>query len=255
MSEGVIQNLDGNFDKDTSTLLEYENKDPNVPGIGNLKQVTVLGNSFVRYIDHHGSDTRIVEAARISYNQPSKGEVQDKKLLRYLFKNKHTSPFEMVNITFNIRMPIFVMRQFVRHRTFRLNEMSARYTELDLGFYIPEKWREQSKSNKQGSDVTDTLDHNQFTKWLKTNNDNCFGVYESMLSMGVAKEMARMVLPVNILTEIYVNIDMSNLIKFFGLRDDPHAQWEHQEIARAMKLITKDRFPWCMEMYEEIHGK
>jgi len=227
--------------------------------------VEVLGNSFVKYIRHLGADgdlieegerilqadMAITEAARMSYLEPSKGEEKDKKLLRYLFKNKHTSPFEMVNITFNIRMPIFVMRQFVRHRTFRLNEISARYTELDLGFYIPEKWRSQDPKNKQGSVFNYGLKSDEISAGLDMFYDETFSYYKRLLDIGVAREMARMVLPVGALTEIEVNIDLNNLMKYFRLRDDPHAQWEHQEIARAMKIITRECFPWVMGMYDE----
>ena len=111
----------------------------------------VLDRGFVRYIDHMGSDLDILEAARISYKSPSKGEEQDRKLLHYLWKNRHTSPFEMVKVKFNIKMPIFVMRQYIRHRMQNLNEMSARYTELPDDFYIPTNWRKQDTKNKQGS--------------------------------------------------------------------------------------------------------
>ena len=230
--------------------------------------ISVLGNSFVRYLRHLGADGDIVEegeeilqaemaiteAARISYLSPSKGEKKDKGLLRYLFKNKHTSPFEQVNISFNIRMPIFIMRQFVRHRTFRLNEVSARYTELDLGFYIPEVWRIQDTKNKQGSLETDELDNEFASHLLDIHNKECFSLYKRLLGKNTAREMARMVLPLSALTEIIVNIDMSNLIKFFLLRDDNHAQYEIQEIARAMKTITRDKFPWIMEMYDELQA-
>lgn len=218
-----------------------------------MKEITVLGNSFVNYVDHFGSDSRIVDAARVSYLDSSKGPEKDKKLLRYLFKNKHTSPFEQVNITFSIRMPIFVMRQFVRQRTFRLNEVSARYTELDLGFYIPEKWRKQDTKNKQSSVSGDLAYSDRYISTdLKTHCEDCFAKYKQFLAMGMAREMARMVLPLNTLTEIIVNADMSNLIKYFMTRDENHAQWEHQEIARAMQEITFECFPWTMEMYEDL---
>src|SRR5689334_22691832 len=114
-------------------------------------KIVVLDHGFVRYIDHMGTDQRIVEAARISYKSPSKGEEADRKLIGYLWKNRHLSPFEMCKITFNIKMPIFVMRQFVRHRMQNLNEVSARYTELPAEFYIPKRWRKQDTKNKQGS--------------------------------------------------------------------------------------------------------
>src|ERR1039458_2384317 len=120
--------------------------------------IPVLDHGYVRLVDWFGTDERICEAARISYKSPSKGDDSDKKLIAYLWKNKHTSPFEMVKITFNIKLPIFVMRQYVRHRMQNLNEMSARYTELPNEFYIPEAWRQQDTKNKQGSITTDKSD-------------------------------------------------------------------------------------------------
>lgn len=216
----------------------------------NNTEIKVLDHGFVRYIDHMGTDLRIVESARISYGSPSKGDEADKKLLNYLLKNKHTSPFEMCKITFNIRMPIFVMRQFVRHRMQNLNEVSARYTELPDIFYNPEKWRAQSKTNKQGSEIAD-LDHDWLSKTLECSYTESYACYKRLLEAGVAKELARLILPVGIYTEIYSTWDLCNLLKFFALRDDPHAQWEHQQFALAMKAITTQLFPWTMETYDQ----
>ncbi|MFM8654398.1 MAG: FAD-dependent thymidylate synthase, partial [Verrucomicrobiota bacterium] len=167
--------------------------------------IPILGQGYVRYIDHLGTDLRIVEAARISYKSPSKGEDQDKKLLLYLYKHRHTSPFEQCSITYNIKMPIFIMRQFVRHRTFRLNEWSGRYSELADEFYVPTKWRAADAKNKQGSQVSTSLDHAALTKEVKDLNDSAYATYQNLLKQGVAKELARMVLPVSIFTEVYVN--------------------------------------------------
>ena len=217
-----------------------------------MKEIYVLGNSFVKYDGHFGDELHIVNKARMSYQGKSKGVDKDMKLLRRLYIDKHTSPFEQANISFVIRMPIFVMRQFVRHRTFRLNEVSARYTKLDMGVYIPSKWRLQDTKNKQSSTNTDDLDHEEFSDALEYHCSESFSFYESLLKKGIAREMARMVLPLNTLTEIAVNIDMNNLLKYFHLRDDNHAQWEHQEIARAMKQITHHYFPNIMKMYEEL---
>jgi thymidylate synthase (FAD) len=225
--------------------------------------VNVLdGNGFVRYIDHLGSDQRICEAARLSYKAPSKGAEQDKKLITYLWKNRHTSPFEMAKITFNIKMPIFVMRQYVRHRMQNLNEVSARYTELPNEFYIPNEWRKQDTKNKQGSiedssfnpiwsipdaaggDITTTMIVKNYCK-------NSYDLYKQMLEKGIAREMARMVLPINIYTEIYSTWDLNNLLKFIVLRDDKHAQTEMQEYAKVMKDIAKELFPFTLEAYEK----
>lgn len=217
----------------------------------NQKEIKVLDNGYVRYIDHMGSDMRIVEAARVSYHSASKGKEQDKKLLEYLFKNKHTSPFEMCKVTFNIKMPIFVMRQFVRHRMQNLNEVSARYTELPNEFYIPEKWREQDKKNKQSSNISDGLHHDEFSEVLMQQCQQAYNVYEWFIKCGVTKEMARFCLPVNIYTECYSTWDLKNLLHFITLRDDSHAQAEIQEYGKAIKVFLVELFPWTMGCYEK----
>lgn len=214
-------------------------------------KIKVHDHGYVRFIDKMGADLDILEAARISYKSPSKGPEKDKKLLKYLLKNKHTSPFEMVKIKFNIKMPIFVMRQFVRHRMQNLNEVSARYTELPNEFYHPKKWRIQDTKNKQSS-IDGALDKERCDDLLELGYKDAYWRYESLLSEGVAREMARMILPVGIYTEIYSSWDLNNLLKFFALRDDSHAQAEIQDYARAMKEITAHHFPWVMEIYNEF---
>jgi thymidylate synthase (FAD) len=214
--------------------------------------IKVHEHGYVRYIDHMGDDTRIVEAARISYKSPSKGPEQDGKLLRYLFRNKHTSPFEMVKIVFNVKMPIFVMRQWVRHRMQNLNEVSGRYSELPDEFYIPNPFRAQDKVNKQGSVESVTLNQDKHLATVASCYRYCYTAYQSMLADGVAKELARIVLPVGIYTEIYSCWDMCNLLKFFALRDDSHAQSEIKDYAVAMKEITRELFPVVMDVYDEM---
>lgn len=222
--------------------------------------IPVLDHGFVRYIEHMGTDTRIVEAARVSYSSASKGPEADKKLLSYLFRNKHTSPFEMCKVTFNVKMPIFVMRQWVRHRMQNLNEVSARYTELPNEFYVPKEWRKQDTVNKQGSvadedwarvDGAGLTKNDMLSLEISDAYENAYNTYESLLSQGVAREMARMVLPVGIYTECYSCWDLKNLLHFFALRDDSHAQAEIQEYAKAMKQIVSQLFPWTMEVYEQ----
>ena len=227
-------------------------------------EIPVLDHGFVRYIDHMGDDSRILEAARISYKSPSKGPDADKKLLAYLWKNKHTSPFEMVKLTLNIKMPIFVMRQYVRHRMQNLNEVSARYTELPNEFYIPTAWRPQDTKNKQGSIITDdwnpVIRDNLFnlpedirsaTHVLKEHCRYSYQIYQEMLAAGISREMARMVLPINIYTEIYACWDLKNLLHFITLRDDAHAQAEIAQFGKAVKTICRELFPWTMEAYEK----
>jgi thymidylate synthase (FAD) len=212
--------------------------------------VNVLDHGYVRYIDHMGSDERICEAARISYKSPSKGKEQDQKLINYLWKNKHTSPFEMIKLTVNIKLPIFVMRQYVRHRMQNLNEVSARYTELPNEFYIPTVWRKQDEKNKQSSVFANELDHKSFTYVLEASCKSAYQTYQYLLEKGVAREMARMVLPLNIYTEIYACWDMKNLLHFITLRDDSHAQQEIQEYGKVVKAMCKELFPMTMNAYE-----
>ena len=214
--------------------------------------IPVLDHGFVRYIDHMGSDQRIVEAARISYRAPSKGAEADQKLINFLWKNRHTSPFEMVKVTLNVKMPIFIMRQYVRHRMQNLNEVSARYTQLPAEFYLPTVWRVQDTKNKQGSVVVEqTLEwHQRQAQRLMKLCDDAYATYEAMLADGVAREMARMALPVNIYTEIYACWDLKNLLHFVTLRDDGHAQSEIQEYGKAIKGICCHLWPMAMKAYE-----
>lgn len=212
--------------------------------------IEIPPHGFVRYIDHLGTDLRIVEAARISYQSPSKGPEQDKKLLFYLYRNRHTSPFEQCSITFNIRMPIFVMRQFVRHRTFRLNEVSGRYSELPADFYVPAEWRGQAKSDKQGSESLAALPQHTAAEIMGKVCSDAYAAYQRLLELGVAKEMARFVLPVAIYTEIYVNCDLHNLMHFLTLRQSEHAQREIQDVVEAMRWIAAELFPWTFEAFE-----
>ena len=214
--------------------------------------IPVLDHGFVRYIDHLGSDQRIVEAARVSYGSPSKGEEADKKLLHYLYKNRHTSPFEMCKITLDIKMPIFVCRQYIRHRMQNVNEVSARYTELPNEFYIPKVWRKQDTKNKQGSSGEFDVESNyQLSKNLANFCEEAYSEYQDLIADGVAREMARMVLPLNIYTQLYATWDIKNLLHFISLRDDSHAQAEIQEYGKAIKAILQKLFPWTMEAYEK----
>ena len=232
-------------------------------------EIKCLDHGFVRLVDWMGSDRDIVEAARVSYKSPSKGDDQDKRLLQYLWKNKHTSPFEMVKIKLNIKLPIFCMRQYVRHRMQNLNEVSARYTQLPNEFYIPDSWRPQDTKNKQGSVETEDWNPVVYTRpsptfeeipvdateALKEACDRAYSTYTHMLNAGIAREMARMVLPVNIYTEIYCCWDLKNLIHFITLRDDSHAQAEIVEYSRAIKRIAQELFPWTLEAYDKYKFK
>lgn len=227
---------------------------------------TVLDKGYVKLVDWFGTDERIVEAARVSYNSSSKGEEQDKKLLFYLWKNQHSSPFEQCSITFNIKLPLFVQAQLKRNRTQRLNEQSYRYTKPTEDFYIPSEWRKQDTKNKQGSITTNDWNDKSYYDGIMTKNqdlsadleNHCtesYKLYKEMIENGVAKEMARMVLPQNLYTEIYTNWDLNNLTKFFTLRMDEHAQWEIRQYAKVMYDITKQLFPWVIEAFDRFKFK
>lgn len=214
--------------------------------------IPVHDHGFVRFIDWMGSDRCIVEAARVSYRSPSKGKEADAKLLRYLFRNKHTSPFEMAKIKFDIKMPIFVARQFIRHRMQNFNEVSARYTELPEEYYLPSEFRRQDTKNKQGSVEAPDLDHTLLQSELATGYRFAHKTYQSLLKAGVAREQARMVLPVGIYTEFYSCWDLNNLLKYLFLREDGHAQSEHRDYAVPMKQIASFYFPETFKVYEEF---
>lgn len=221
----------------------------NRPHKGEL--IPILGHGHVRLIDVLGTDKRVVEAARISYRSPSKGEEMDKGLIRYLLRKRHTSPFEQCSITFNIKMPIFIMRQFVRHRTFKLNEVSARYTKLPSEMYRPRRWKKQAVKNKQGSKgELSVLNHARANSMLQQGYAASYRAYEALLGLGISREQARIVLPVGIFTEIYVTVDLHNLMHFLRLRRDGHAQGEMRELAEAMYDIAKRLFPWCFEAFD-----
>lgn len=232
--------------------------------------IRVHDHGSVRYLDHMGDCTTVADDARISYGSKSKGPDDDKRLIRRLFKDKHTSPFEMVKIKFLIRMPIFVMRQYVRHRMQNLNEISARYSVLPDVFFIPKKFRLQDAKNKQSSNVPHTdkikVTRNGEDVWISINEWNtrntdiiddcytkCYETYLALIQNGVAREQARIVLPVGIYTEIRCCWDLKNLLfGYFPLRDHPHAQGEHQDYAKAMKTLTRIYFPLLMEIYDEF---
>lgn len=216
------------------------------------RTIKVHDHGFVRYIDHMGDDLAIVEAARVSYRSPSKGPEADWKLLKYLFGHKHTSPFEMVKVKFNIKMPIFVCRQLIRHRMQNFNEVSARYVELLEEYYLPSFFRIQDDKNKQGSMEGVELNHTELQSEVNTAYRFAHRTYQSLLKKGVAREQARIVLPVGIYTEFYTCWDLNNLLKYLFLREDGHAQSEHRDYATAMKDIAEELFPETFKLYNQL---
>jgi thymidylate synthase (FAD) len=214
------------------------------------KEDKVLDHGFVRVVDTMGDDSAVVQAARVSYGSGTKGVREDRDLIRFLLRQRHTSPFEMAEIKLHCKMPIFVARQWVRHRTANINEVSARYSELPGDFYIPDldQIREQSGTNKQGRGdaVLDTLAHN-FRDSTQGHSLNSYAAYGADLQSGIARELARINLPLNIYTEWYWKVDVHNLLHFLNLRADGHAQYEIRVYADAILKFVEEWMP-------ETHG-
>jgi thymidylate synthase (FAD) len=215
----------------------------------NSEPVKILDQGFVRLVDFMGGDEGVVDAARVSYGGVSKGAEADKKLIAYLLTHDHGTPFEHAVFKFHVKAPIFVARQWFRHRMASYNEVSFRYTEVKDSFYLPSRWRGQDKKNKQGSTTAAELDQASLQTMFKTHVDSALGVYKKMIEMGVAREMARMVLPVNLYTEFYWTINARGLMNFVSLRADVHAQWEIQQYGEALARMFKQKMPWTYEAF------
>lgn len=218
------------------------------------KQVAVLDKGFLELQDVMGDDLSIVNAARVSFLGESKGEDRDRKLLFYLMRNRHTSPFEMVEFKWRLRAPVVVFWQLVRHRTANINMQSGRYTPFEENdFYIPTEWRKQSNSNKQASDGTiDTEADAALMAKLLAHYDQSYALYQEALEAGVAKEQARLFLPAFAVYYTAVwKIDAHNLMHFLSLRMAADAQWEIRQYADAMFPIFKDILPWTAAAFRE----
>lgn len=218
-------------------------------------EIPVLDKGFVRLVDYLGGDARIVQSARVSYGEGTKTVREDKGLINYLMRNDHTSPFEQVILTFHCKMPIFVARQWVRHRTARLNEISGRYSVMRDEFYLPEAKhiRKQSKNNKQGrsEETLSPAESAQLLEQLEAEQTSIYENYEEMLGSGLARELARMNLPLSLYTEWYWQIDLHNLFHFMRLRLDDHAQYEIRVYAEALAKCAKAVAPFAYEAFEE----
>lgn len=237
----------------------------------NPKYIMCLDHGFVGLVDHMGSDAAIVQAARVSYGEGTKTVREDRGLIRYLMRQRHTSPFEMCEVKFHIRLPIFVMRQLVRHRTSSLNEYSGRYSEMSKEFYIPELTdiKRQDASNKQGSGDMVSMDRaHDVQTTMKEHYNKSYLTYQNLLGNilsdvpgpdglftptdeGISKELARLVLPVANYTECYWKQDLHNLFHLLKLRYDDHAQYEIRVFAKAIYDIIKPLFPMAVEAWED----
>jgi len=218
------------------------------------KEHPVLDKGFVRLVDYMGGDNRVVQSARVSYGEGTKSYREDATLIDYLMRNSHTSPFEQVILTFHVKLPIFVARQWIRHRTARLNEISARYSVLKDDFYVPAPGdiALQSTDNKQGRS-SEALDKEQAEKVrasLAENQKNAYTAYSSLVEEGIARELARINLPLSVYTEWYWQIDLHNLFHFLQLRLDAHAQKEIRLYAGVLFEIAKKVAPRCCESFE-----
>ena len=221
--------------------------------------IKCLDKGFVRLVDSMGGDGAIVQAARVSYGKGTSKMSQDRGLIRYLMRHRHTTPFEMVEFKFHCKMPIFVARQWVRHRTANINEYSLRYSEARDEFYYPEpeNIQFQSSLNKQGrsGEVPPELKQ-KVLDYFKENSERSFALYQELNKAGVARELARSLLPVNIYTEWYWKNDLHNLLHFIGLRSDSHAQYEIRVFSDAMAHYVKEKAPFAWEAYQDyvVHG-
>ena len=227
-------------------------------GISDSK-IDVLNSGYIRLVNSMGDDLSVARAARVSYNADWRaGEGGDGKLINYLMKNKHSTPFEHVTFTFDVKAPIFVFRQWHRHRTWSYNELSARYTELDRDFYIPDSnvIGTQSKKSKQ-SRVIEPCGNNGIERQEQIGHyiDQCnqsYELYERVLEQGWPRELARTVLPVSMYSKMFATVNLWNLLKFLELRLHPHAQWEIQQYAKAMLELVEPVVPISIKSWKEM---
>jgi thymidylate synthase (FAD) len=217
------------------------------------KEFKVLDHGFVRLIDYMGSDQAIVRAARVSYGKDTRKISEDRALIRYLIRHRHTSPFEMVEMKFHVKLPIFVARQWIRHRTANVNEYSGRYSVMRDEFYLPkpEHIKFQATDNKQGrsdKDIPDDLKE-QLIAYFRDSQREAYDNYQKFIDDGLARELARINLPLSLYTEWYWKIDLHNLFHFLKLRADCHAQYEIREYANVMARMVETVCPVAYEAF------
>lgn len=218
------------------------------------QEIPVLDKGFVRLVDYMGGDARVVQAARVSYGAGTKTVREDQGLINYLLKNAHTSPFEQVVLTFHMKLPIFVARQVIRHRTARLNEISGRYSVMKDEFYVPDAARiqKQATNNKQGSGEAFEADAAAaLVEQMASEQRAVYGHYEAYIEADMARELARINLPLSLYTEWYWQCDLHNLFHFLRLRLDWHAQYEVRAYGEAMARCAQAVAPMCYAAFEE----
>jgi thymidylate synthase (FAD) len=217
------------------------------------------GIGHVKYVQHMGTDLTIVNSARVSFGkQKDFVDDKDKRLIKYLVENKHTSTFEHNVVTFKFCVPLFVRSQHHRHRTWSYNEISRRYTDVDIRFYEPGMFRTQHKSNRQASNLSGLINPSlEFggealcSDLVKAHHGRCMYLYNNLIEAGVCREQARGVLPQNMYTEYYGTVNLNNLLKFIDLRMQDGAQWEIQQAAKACLEVATDLWPIAIESYRD----
>jgi thymidylate synthase (FAD) len=218
------------------------------------KEFPVLDKGFIRLVDYMGGDERVVQSARVSYGEGTKSYREDAGLIDYLLRNRHTSPFEQISLTFHVKMPIFIARQWIRHRMARLNEISGRYSVMKDDFYVPAPGDValQSTDNKQGRSeaAIESAEVERVRSFLEEGQKRAYAEYTDLIDKGIARELARINLPLSLYTEIYWNIDLHNLFHFLELRLGAHAQKEIRLYAQTLLEITKKVVPRCCESFE-----
>lgn len=220
-----------------------------------MRKIDVLDHGFVRLVDHMGDDLSIVRNARVSYDaewRAGEDSGSDARLINYLYKNHHNTPFEAVTFTFDVKAPIFVLRQWHRHRTQSYNELSARYRPLPAEFYVPEPEQitTQSTDNKQMRTAEQHPDAEEFREAMRLNNLQQFRLYEQLLERGCPRELARTVLPVATYSHMFATMNLHNLFRFLSERLHPHAQYEIRVYAEAMLELIEDVVPVAVRAFK-----
>ncbi|MBO5645447.1 MAG: FAD-dependent thymidylate synthase [Lentisphaeria bacterium] len=210
------------------------------------------GQGWVGLIDSLGTESTIVNAARVSFGKlKNTMDERDVKLLEYLIENRHTSPLEHIVFTFSVHCPLFIRGQWHRHRTWSYNEISRRYTEIDMEFYTPAQLRRQAESNRQASYSDPNFNPAELRSAIDDHNKKSLALYEQLLASGVCREQARGVLPQNMMVTFWGTVDLSNLLHFLNLRDSDHAQAEIKEYAQAIKKLIKPIVPNVAAYFEK----
>lgn len=213
----------------------------------------ILGKGFVKLVDYMGNDQRVLDAARVSTGSSSKGEYKDRKLIEYLMKNEHETPFEKIVFEFHIRVPLYIGEQILRHRISSFNKESGRYKELKTDYYVPELFRGQNKQNKQAS--SGVIHEQELAKLLYEGAlDFSISTYQKLLEFGTVRELSRGVLGSATFSEFYWTINFRSLMNFLSLRDDDHAQYEIQELAKGIKSILEglDDIKWSLDIFYRL---